>query len=162
MLTEKSLASFEKVRVRITFRDGEYKDRAIAATYQIGFSESSMQIIAWKLLEFLKKEKYKKLFESGQIPKIDEENLHLILEIAKELKIDWPVLMNVTLDLKKISSQGFISNHLFLEVGASHRLITLLLQKLKLNNWTPSQILVEIDKIVQTYGKGKIPQIITG
>jgi len=70
--------------------------------------------------------------------------------------------MNITLDLKKNSFQGSISNHLFLEVGASHRLITLLLQKMKMNYRTPLQNLVEIDNIVQQYRKGKILQIIIG
>lgn len=158
---EKSLAFFEQIRVRVTFRDSALKDRAIAATCQIGFSESIMHIIAWKRIELLKQEKWKKLLEAGLLPRIDEENLHHILEMARELRVKWVVLMDIKLDLKKIATQGFESRpdfatssyNLFLEVMSSQRLIQLELQKLKLNAWSPSKRLVEIEDIVRKYGR---------
>ncbi|NVM27689.1 MAG: hypothetical protein HWN65_02515 [Candidatus Helarchaeota archaeon] len=152
---EKPLVYFENIGVKIIFRNENNKRKAISAHCEIGFTETEMQITARKLSDLLSKGKSGKL---EGLPKIDEENLYRLKTLAKELKVPWWYLMDISFNLENVVSKGFTfrwgahgSTNLILRVNSPHGEILVELVKKKFNARSPADQLVKIDRIVHKH-----------
>ena len=120
-----------------------------------------MHIMSRKLLTLIEKGKHEKKFKNREIPEFTEENFHQIFNVAREMKISWPYLLNVKFYLKSIGFKKYKtrirfvsggSKNLLLSVYTSHGDIVLELEKKKFDAWTPSEDLKEINYFIRTYG----------
>jgi hypothetical protein len=159
-LSEKPIATFEQISVKITFKDEFFSKKSINMTFSTGFTENFLQLTSIRS-EILKKSAFfKKILETTTIPLITEENLKDIFEITKELKINWSFLTNFNFPLQKISLQNshFLtgpkgSDSLLLQLESPYGQIALELKKPRLYTNAPAPQIVEIEKFLNHHLK---------
>jgi hypothetical protein len=158
-LSGRFIASFDNIGVKITFKDGNNKKRTISAPAKVEFTSLTMQIVATVRYELIKDKKYKDLIESNIVPLYIEESLDQMDEIAKELKVNWVYLLNISFDLKKTLVQGFISRlgiipskNLMLQVDSTLGAISIELSKKQFSLWSPASDLIKIEEIIKEFG----------
>ena len=153
---QKTTSLFENIGVKIVFRNPKNKVDSISARCTIRFTEKTMNIQAKKLAASLNENIAKNI----AIPEIVEANLYQIKDLAKEMKVPWWWLMDITFDLKNIAVQGFdfrlgwrSSTNLGLLVKSPQGDIHIELMKQRANTRVPSEKLRQISNIIKKYNK---------
>lgn len=157
MITEKSLGLFEKVGARFSFLDGNFNKRKLSAECMIGFSEDYIQFVARKTAEMVKKRKYQKLLEAG-IPELTEANFHEIFDLAKKMRVDWALLMNVKFSIQSLHTFGFQHNKIggvlttslavLFKTQLDFNIVVDIVKK-KFRHTSPSQVLKDINTLLR-------------
>lgn len=154
-LSEKPLATFANIGIKITFKDESLTKKSIDMKFSIRFTEKFMQITSNRS-EILKESIfYKKILETKTIPLITEENLKAIFEIAKALQINWTLLQTFNFSLQRMALQDshFLtgpkgSDSLLLKLESHNGQIALELKKPRFYTDAPAPEIVEIEKFL--------------
>jgi hypothetical protein len=161
-LTKKPIATFNKISVKITFKDDDNKKRSIGAQSEIIFTEASMQITSRRLISLKEKNIYQKYIGNREIPIITEENISKLFDLAKELNIFWFLLMDFHFDLRKLSLQDshFYTGpadptELLLKVTTTTGDIVIVLKKRQFRFDIPAKKIVEMRHLIKDLTKSE-------
>lgn len=158
--SEKPLATFDNIGVKITFKDESTRKKSINLIYSIIFTENFIQLTSKRLMILKNSPIFKKYFEEKKIPLITEENLYNIFTIAKDLQVSWVLLTNFNFTFPRSLPQnyhfltGFVgSGSTLLIVESFAGQIALEFKKLRLFTDAPAQEIVEIEKFIRNHIK---------
>ncbi len=157
-LSEQSVATFNDMQVKITYKDAKAQKNSINLKFNITFTENFIHLISKRVLIYKKSQHFKHFWEEKKLPLITEANLYKIYEIARELNINWILLTNFNFQLQNISLQtehfltGSIDpSSILLIVESFYGQFTLELNKPRFFTNAPAQEIVEIKKIIQDF-----------
>ncbi len=145
-----------KIGVRIFFNDARNRKQKVSGSCDVWFDGIVMGIIARKLAEKLKSEKFKRKYDALAIPEMTEKNLYEIYDLARQYKGPWWYLLNLRLSLENIRSRGYglkwgVGGVLTLDVDSPHGTITLWLTRQRFNQRARSPILDKIEDFINNY-----------
>ena len=145
---------FEKIKVVFKFFNRNNKRKKISAFCNIEIDYKTVRFISRKLLDIRKKGKENKIFKNQEIPVFTEDNLNEILDIANDLHISYPYLMDISFEFENVEYIGFQSNWAFAGPGSTDLIlgvknIELILVKKKANAWKPAKVLEDIAVLFQ-------------
>lgn len=132
---------FDKINAIIRFQDTFYKNRKVGGRSTVILDKNFIKIVGKRFI-----------WNQGVIIIFTEDDLHQILDKAKEYSVSWRRLLNIKIDFGNITGLEFkyqrdwkSSLNLFIYVSTHRGPISIELEKKKFSASTPSNDLREID-----------------
>lgn len=145
---------FDKIKVKIKFRDQENKKKDISAQCKVTLYKNAMRIISRKLL------KEQELGQAGEASKLTEESLPSIYNMAKDLNVPWWHLMNIGFSPENVLTSKYkykyrgpaSTKNLRFEVAGKTGLMMVEMEKVEGWSSSPSEPLQKISLWIKKYG----------